>query len=512
MDEIDVFIVGGGPTGTTLALELAVHGIPFRIIDGIQHRSDKSRALAIQPRTLELLNRHDDVRKLVLQGNLSSGARFYINGKQVIDIDISDLAVDTAFPLILIISQCETEGFLDDCLSKYGHSVEYGIEARTISQDSNGVIVGVHKSDGTQETIRAKYVVGADGAHSIVRRAANGLVFHGAAYPQDFILCDAYLRKSKIARDRFTLCFGQGFLAIFPMKDGKVRVVASRMGSTQDDGLVLEDFQNMMNQLVQDGGELYDHSWMTRFHLHHKGVNSYRDGRLFVAGDAAHIHSPAGAQGMNTGIQDAINLGWKLAKVLRGEREDSFLDSYDKERRPVGQQLLATTDRIFTLGCSSNPLFVFFRNCFFTWVLPWITSSTSLRAGIFKFISELGISYGSSYVENTTSGFSGPVVGGDRAPDGKIRSSTGVKYFLELISPERYHLVFLSGLGDNAADYESMAQARTQFDKVNPDGAKIHIILSERTDHKSGYLVHRHVKFFTSDIWLFQPILRIYSA
>ncbi|KAI0013159.1 FAD binding domain-containing protein [Xylariaceae sp. FL0662B] len=488
MDETDVLIVGGGPTGTTLALELAVHGIPFRVIDKMERRSDKSRALVVQPRTLELLNRHDDVQKLVLQGNPSSGARFYINRKQVMDIDISGLAKDTAFPLILVISQCETEEFLDSCLAKHGFGVEYGVEAKSIFQDSNGVTVNLHKSDGTQETIRAKYVVGADGAHSVVRRAAKDLTFEGAAYPQDFILCDAHLRKSKISWNRFSLCFGQDFIAIFPMKDDTVRVVASRIGSTKDTDPTLEDFQSMMNQLIPDGGQLHDPSWLARFQLHHRGVSSYRDGRLFVAGDAAHIHSPAGAQGMNTGIQDAINLGWKLAKVLRRERQDSFLDTYDIERRPVGQKLLATSDRMFTLACSSNPFFILLRTLLFTWILPWVVSSTSRRAGMFRFISEFGISYRKSPLGGTASGFSGPVVGGDRAPDGKIGSSIGVGYFSELLTPDKYHLVFFSGVGENAAGHKVIEQARTRFDKMNLDGAEVHIVLSEEVYDMSGYI------------------------
>ncbi|KAI1470048.1 FAD binding domain-containing protein [Daldinia caldariorum] len=493
MQEIDVLIVGGGPTGVTLALELAVHKIPFRVVDKEIQRSDKSRALGIQPRTLELLNRHGDVRKLVSKGNLSSGTTFYLNGKKAADIDLTGLVEDSVFPLILIISQCETEAYLDECLAKHGFAVEKGLEATSIVQDPDGVTVKLSNSSGVEETVRAKYVVGADGAHSSVRRAATGLTFQGAAYPQDFILCDAHVRNSKLAWNRFSLCMGRGSLAVFPLKDGTCRVVASRMNPNPDVEPKLEDFQEMLNQLHPEAGELYDPTWITKFHLHHRGVNSYRDGRLFVAGDAAHIHSPAGAQGMNTGIQDSINLGWKLAKVIRGKKPDSFLDSYDRERRPVGQHLLETSDKMFTWGCSSNPFFISFRNIIFTWGLPWFVSSRDRRANIFKFISEFSINYRDSSVVGTVPGYSGPVMGGDRVPDRIIKSMGQERQFLELITPDTHHLVLFSGVGSDAVTEESMREALANFESKNADEAKIHMIFDEAVDGSDGAGRPRHV-------------------
>ncbi|KAI1415849.1 hypothetical protein F5Y13DRAFT_155467 [Hypoxylon sp. FL1857] len=478
--ETDVLIVGGGPTGVTLALELAVQRIPFRIIDKEPQRSDKSRALGIQPRTLELLHRHGDIRKFIARGNLSSGTTFYLNGKKAADIDISGLAKDTAFPLMLIISQVETEEYLDECLAKYGFAVERGIEAKTIVQDSEGVTAIISNQDGVEETVRAKYVVGADGAHSTVRKAATGLTFQGAAYPQDFILCDASIRNAKIPWDRFSLCMGKGSLAVFPLKDGTCRVVVSRVQEANADvEPTLDVFQDMLNRLHPGAGELYNPTWITQFHLHHRGVNSYRDRRLFVAGDAAHIHSPAGAQGMNTGIQDSVNLGWKLAKVIRGERPDSLLDSYDRERRPIGQNLLETSDKMFTWGCSTNPFFVVFRNLIFSWVLPWFVNSESRRANVYRFISELGISYKDSSAVATASGESRLIVGGDRVPDRKIQNAGRESYFLELLAPDTYHLVLLSGVGENTATKETLLEAQSSFKDNSSDKARVHMIFSE---------------------------------
>ncbi|OTA98183.1 hypothetical protein M426DRAFT_70291 [Hypoxylon sp. CI-4A] len=479
MQETDVLIVGGGPTGVTLALELAIHGIPFRIIDKELQRSDKSRALAIQPRTLELLNRHGDVERLIAQGIPNEGPIFYLNGKQAADINNLGLAEDTAFPLILVVSQCETEAYLDECLAKYGFAVERGLEAKSIIQDSEGVTVKLGKEDGTEEAVRAKYVVSADGAHSIVRKAANGLTFQGAAYPQDFILCDASIQNSNLAWNRISLCMGRGSLAVFPLKNGTVRVVLSRVDPKPDVEPTLQDFQTMLDQLLPGAGELYDPTWITQFHLHHRGVNSYRDRRLFIAGDAAHIHSPAGAQGMNTGIQDAINLGWKLATVIKGERLETFLDSYDCERRPIGQHLLESSDKIFTWGCSTNPLFVTFRNVLFTWALPWYVNSRSRRSSLYKFISELGISYSDSPFVGTGSGFPGLIKGGDRFPDSKVLSNGNEGYFLKHLSPASYSLVLFSGVGRSKVTKNTMLEARSKF---NLNRAKLHLILHGTID------------------------------
>ncbi|KXX81498.1 putative aromatic compound monooxygenase YhjG [Madurella mycetomatis] len=438
--ECDVLIVGAGPVGTTLALELALHGVSFRIIDQAPVRSDKSRSLVIQPRTLELLNRHGAVDALVRRGRSLHGGTVYLEKQAVVGFDLDNLDITgTEFPLLLNVSQAETEKFLDECLSKYDISVQRPITATEIIQDKDGVTTTLKTADGKTDTIRTKYVVGCDGAHSVVRKAAD-LTFKGAPYPQDFLLCDVHLRDSNLPQDRVGLHLGpKGVLALLPFDNEIIRIVASgyQIIAENEGEPTLEQFQTYFTATTPPGsGTLHDPIWMTRFRLHHRGVNRYRDGRLFVAGDAAHIHSPAGGQGMNAGIQDAINLGWKLALALAVLREDggkasssppsaaraeALLDSYNAERHPVGRMLLKRTDRMFTFISSSNPFYVLIRNFFVKYVMPFVVRSEKRRLASYQLISQLGVTYrGSSKIVGTAKGFQGPVRGGDRLLDGGL--------------------------------------------------------------------------------------------
>lgn len=307
---VDVLIVGAGPTGLTMALELALLDIPFRIIEKQTTPSDKSRALVIHPRSLELLRRHGLAETIVERSTVGTGARIYINKKKTVEFSIDDLGFqNTAFPAPIWISQAETESILASHLeSTYDVAIERGAVASEITQDDSGVNITITKNDHT-EHLRCSYVIGCDGAHSAVRHGA-GLSFEGAPYPQDFILCDAHMRWELADEETKPLTgfFGPtGILMMFPMQDGAVRLVASRPPDILKDGdpdvdPTLDDFRAIVAKMAPGNVELSDPIWLARFRLHHRAVSTFRTKRLFLAGDAAHIHSPAGGQGMNTGI------------------------------------------------------------------------------------------------------------------------------------------------------------------------------------------------------------------
>ncbi|KAI1427743.1 FAD binding domain-containing protein [Xylaria sp. FL1777] len=487
--QVDVLIVGGGPTGMTMALELAVQGVSFRIIDKATERSPFSRALVMQPRTLELFNRHgrSDLEELLRESKRAAGASMCVLGKKVTDINIDDVPLSgTRFSATLVILQNETELWLEKMLAKHRVQVEMGVEAKSIIQDADGVSVTVSTRDGGEEEIRAKFVVGADGAHSAVRHAAKNLTFDGDAYPQEFICADTFM-ESQMPGGRAYMCLGHGSMIVLPLKDGRVRLVVSRPDQDTSRDPKLEDLEEFMQEIFPGGGSLHDATWVTKFRLHHRGVNSYRDGRLFVAGDAAHIHSPAGGQGMNTGIQDAINLGWKLAAVLRGEKPDSFLDTYHNERHRVGQYLLTSTDRAFTYVTSTNPIFVFLRNLILPWILPIASSFTSRIMRQLHFISQLRIRYRRSDIVGTADGFRGPIKGGDRPVDSKIKGPEGEIWMHDLLNPIDHHLILFSGSGSNQASEGELNRAETRFLEDAEATVKVHTVFSEQQKGQAGY-------------------------
>jgi hypothetical protein len=321
-------------------------------------------------------------------------------------------------------------------------------------------------------------VVGCDGAHSIVRKSA-GLTFDGAAYPQDFILADVHLKWDH--QDSLTLFIGSyGFMAILPMKDGIFRLICSRSNYVDNESEpTIKDFEDTFAAVAPGEAELFDPVWISRFRLHHRNVHNYHAGRMFLAGDAAHIHSPAGGQGMNTGMQDAVNLGWKLAAVIRGEKNDSLLDSYSIERHKVGENLLRGTDRAFEFMCTTNPFYLYLRNTLVPWIIPWAMKDRNRRANRFRFVSQLGIRYRHSPIVGGASTYKGVLRGGDRAPDGKLEGVLGQVTLLGLCTGPTHHLILFSGIGPLAVSDEILQISVADFLEENVDWVKVHKILNE---------------------------------
>ncbi|KAK2007932.1 FAD binding domain-containing protein [Colletotrichum eremochloae] len=484
MSNTDVLIIGAGPTGLTLALELSVQGIPFRIIDKLTEPSNKSRALVVQCRSMELLQRHPHIAESMLKsGKNGPGVNVFCNKRHLVTGTFDDLGIDnTRFPLPLWISQAETETALLRQLEAYGGRVERGVTASDIKQDGVRATATLVRGGGggggggggesgeeaeaeKKEILRAKYIVGCDGAHSVVRHSAN-VSFEGAQYPKPFVLCDARLRGD-YDTERVSLFLGSRVMIAFPLKDGVVRLLGERSSQSKREGDPdVEEFEAMIREQMGPGFEIEEALWLTSFRWSCRGVDKYRDGRLFLAGDAAHIHSPVGGQGMNTGIQDAVNLGWKLAAVLRGDKDEGFLDTYHAERHPVGRRLLAGTDRMFNMVASQNAFFTAVRNALMPWVVPRFWGSRARRLSAVTFASQMAIKYRRSPIVGTAIGFDGPVRGGWRAPDGEVADERGEKagWLLGLTSA-RDHTVFLFAGTD--ADEEGLERAE---EKLVTDG------------------------------------------
>ena len=401
--ETDVLIVGAGPTGLMAALELASRGLSLRIIDKAPGRSDKSRALAVQARSLEMLQKHGLADRLIESGQKAVHAQFIVGGGRKYDIDLGDIGVeDSPYPFVLFVSQAETENVIEASVEELDQHVEWSVELVASLDTGDDIVATLRHEDGREEKVRTRYLLGCDGAHSAVRRAA-GIAFEGAPYHQDFLLADVDVCwKDQVRHDSLELVLpSRGVLAVFPFKEHplcRIIVAGAQLHLPEDHDPTLEEMQTLFDRMSPAPAQLRNPRWLSRFRLHHRVAEHYRRGRIFLVGDAAHIHSPAGGQGMNTGLQDAANLCWKLALVLRGRAPDRLLDSYEQERRPVGQKLLRYTDRLFSVASSSSPVISGVRNLLISTLVPRLASSPGGRARLFRFASQLGIRYAESPV------------------------------------------------------------------------------------------------------------------
>lgn len=421
--DVDVLVVGAGPTGLALAVQLQEYGVRFRIVDRAHDRVHESRALGVQPRTLEVLAGTGISDDLVGRGNRAVRLRLHA-GRKVVPVRLFDIGIDdTAYPYLLLVSQAETERILGDHLARGGVEVERGVEVTGLDASDGGARCRLRHADGREESVRARYVAGCDGAHSTVRRQA-GIAFEGAAYPQSFVLADVEADGLEPGSAHAFLA-SRGVLLFFPIESpASWRIIAMRPrgdGTPTAQPVTLDEVQALVDAYAPAGIRLHDPVWMSNFRLQHRGAKNYRSGSVFLAGDAAHVHSPAGAQGMNTGIQDAVNLGWKLALVLAGHADPDVLDTYEPERAAVGRRVLRFTDRAFTAGTSANAVVGFVRTQVVPRVLPLALRFRRGRARAFRIMAQLAIRYRRSplSVDGATSLARGPTPG-DRLPDAPV--------------------------------------------------------------------------------------------
>jgi 2-polyprenyl-6-methoxyphenol hydroxylase-like FAD-dependent oxidoreductase len=439
-----VLVIGAGPVGLTMACELARHGVRCRIVDQAKERSQTSKALGIFPRTLEVFDAMGISDRFLAAGHRLHGLSLHHGDDQLAAIDLTSVA--SPFPFALSLPQSETERLLIEHLRSFGIEVEREVCLTTLEQTSESVHATLRRADAQLETAETPWLVGCDGAHSATRHAL-GLEFEGASYDESFILADVRV-ESPLVRDRIHLFFGDdGILGIFPFGGDRWRIVAnippeSRMQSLPE--VTLAEVQGLTKRRGPSGVQLSDPVWMSRFHISHRKVREFRKLRAFLAGDAAHIHSPAGGQGMNTGIQDAFNLGWKLALVVRGLAPAQLLASYQIEREPVARGVLNLTDRITRLATVRNSVARSVRD----FLLPAVAGIGLLEEKIAGRLSELTVNYRQSpIVENHASG---RLHAGDRAPDAELRDAEGkARRLFELFRAPRFVLLLFLGARDD---------------------------------------------------------------
>ena len=443
-DVVDLLIIGAGPTGLALAAQAHRHGASVRIVDRAPTAVHESRALVVQPRTLELLAGAGITADLVERGR--STVRLVLHaGSRAAPLPLFDLGLtDSPYPFLLFLSQAETEATLAAHLTAHGVDVERGVELLQLAQDETGVRCRLSTDTGEQ-LAAARYVVGCDGAGSTVRRLL-GIPFVGGRYPHRFALADLEIDGPIEADSVHTYLGPGGVLFFFPLgRPASWRLLGLLPG--QSDGEPIPPSLALLQELADDytGGavRLRDPVWRSEFRLRHRLAARYRVGSVFLAGDAAHAHSPAGGQGMNAGIQDGWNLGWKIALAARGQAD--LLDSYEAERLPVGRALLRFTDRLFNIATSTRLPARTGRTYVVPHVAPLLRRLPGpVRAAGFRRVADLDVSYRrSAAVEDRRSRLARHLRAGDRLPDAPLHGPDGPTTVHRLVGPPGHHVLLL---------------------------------------------------------------------
>ena len=409
-----VLVVGAGPVGLTMAAELARYGVPTRIIEKSPQRTDKSKALVLWSRTLELLDRAGCGQAFVDAGFKVTGANIYANGRQIAHVLLDE--VQTPHPYALMLPQSETERLLDEHLNACGVKVQRQVELVRFVAGVDKVAVTLRHADGHEEPTEVSWLIGCDGAHSTVRHGL-GMQFEGNTLASDWILADVHLTGlGSNAEEVNTYWHSSGVLVLFPISKGRYRMIAD-IGDAHDKQLrpdpTLAEVQAIIDERGPEGIQISAPIWLAAFRINERKVTDYRAGRVFLVGDAAHVHSPAGGQGMNTGMQDAVNLSWKLAMVHRGMMaEEPLLGSYSAERSAVGKQVLADAGHLTILATIRSGVLQSVRNH----VASLVFGFSPVRRAMATKLSELSIGYPQSPLTIPGKhGHAGPAPG-ERAP------------------------------------------------------------------------------------------------
>jgi 2-polyprenyl-6-methoxyphenol hydroxylase-like FAD-dependent oxidoreductase len=440
----DVIIIGAGPTGLALACQLIRYGIDFVILDKKATTTPHSKAIGVQARTLEIYEQIGIADELISQGALAERARLVESGGVRGEVDLSDIGEGMSpYPFLLLLEQGKHEKILYDFIRANEKDVLWNTGLESFTQNENGVTANVKNENGETNQIEAKFLVGCDGAKSVVRHTL-GMTFEGSTFERLFYVADVQIEWEFPHDSLYVFLMENNLLAFFPMTGGEnhFRIVGTfPEDETRREGEILyEEIERQITEDTQLDLDIHDVNWFSVYKVHSRRVNKFSEGRSFLAGDSAHIHTPAGAQGMNTGIQDGYNLAWKLAFVLRGKADEKILETYNEERLENAKRLLQTTDRFFDFGASEEWFVSFFRTKIFPYIANFALNFDAVKNFIFPLVSQIGINYRKSRLSVHNENFR--IRAGDRMPYFTV---DGASIYKKLKSPMFHLLTFSDG-------------------------------------------------------------------
>ncbi|MBV8089701.1 MAG: FAD-dependent monooxygenase [Alphaproteobacteria bacterium] len=414
----NVLIVGAGPTGLVLAHELTRDGVACRLIDKAAVRSAHSKAIAIHARTLETFQLMQIVDDFLAVGQPIDAIRLFGESDEIGHVDLAS-TIPSRYPFVLSVPQNQTEQILEDRLAQRGVRVERGTELTHLEPRDGGVVTRL-RVDDQEQLAEFDWVMGCDGAHSRVRQAL-GIGFAGSTYPEHFLLADLRVAGGVDPTEARVWLHRDGVVALFPMPKDRYRLVVADAPSEWTSEPTLRQCQELVEARVPGAPALSDIGWSSMFRIHRREAAQFRQHRCFLLGDAAHIHSPVGGQGMNMGIQDAFNLAWKLSRVIRGVADPILLDSYEAERKPIDEAVIRQTDRATRLVAPHGGAVRFLRDH----MMSLLTRLPAVERRIGPALAGIAVDYRNSPIVEERAGGLAEVLAGDRAPDVPLARAEG---------------------------------------------------------------------------------------
>ena len=408
-------IIGAGPTGLSMAAQLMRYNIDCIILEKNTKTTHLSKAVVIQARTLEIFKQLGLAQKAIDRGRITTAMNIFFNGNKKATLNLAGMGNGLSpFPFVLSLEQSKTETLLAEHLEAQGKSIAWGSEFIRFEQKEN-ILVYYKDAAGNEQTIETSYLVGCDGAGSPVRHQM-GASFGGDTLPKIFYVADVNLDSSTINKDElFIFLIKKGFILFFPMEGkGHYRIIGILPDKTGDEQLGFDDIKDSIIEQVKVPLVFNELRWFSSYKVHSRRALSFKKGNCFIAGDAAHIHTPAGGQGMNTGIQDAYNLAWKMAYSILYKADPLLLETYDTERTANAAHLLKTTDRMFDFMTGAGGFWNFFRLRIFPAIANFVSGRPSINKVFFPLLSQIGIAYPGR--ELTSRSKLGKVKAGDRMP------------------------------------------------------------------------------------------------